>query len=146
LRRNDYNLDEDRKKLEAERIAYRKGAIGEDSPEQRGWFQTIMKLAQDSAWFSEEHNHYLDLYAHAMVRRSVMGVGTRFAKVGAIDTRDDILFLIPEEVRRACINPDMFKPPPSRGAKKADWKQWCAQPPVPAFMKEALLSKTRWED
>ncbi len=42
----------------------------------------ILKLAQNSAWFSEEHNHYLDLYTHAMIRRSCMGLGTRWVKEG----------------------------------------------------------------
>ena len=133
-----YNLDEDRKKLEAERIATEKEVLGKIAPEQRGWFQTMMKLAQDCSWFSEEHNHYLDLYAHAMVRRSVMGVGARFAKEGAIDTRDDILFLIPDEVRRAGINPGMFNLRSLVERRKADWKQWCAQAPAPAFMKEGF--------
>jgi pyruvate, water dikinase len=133
-----YNLDEDRKKLEAERIATEKEVLGKVAPEQRGWFQTLMKLAQDCSWFSEEHNHYLDLYAHALVRRSCMGVGARFAKAGAIDARDDILFLMPDEVRRAGINPDMFNLRPIVERRKADWQQWCAQGNAPAFMKEGF--------
>jgi phosphohistidine swiveling domain-containing protein len=67
-----------------------------------------------------------------------MGVGARFAKEGAIDTRDDILFLIPDEVRRAGINPGMFNLRSLVERRKADWKQWCAQAPAPAFMKEGF--------
>ena len=133
-----YNLDEDRKKLEAERIATEKEILAKIAPEQRGWFQTIMKLAQDCAWFSEEHNHYLDLYAHAMVRRSAIGVGKRFAKEGAIDSQDDIFFLIPDEVRKAGINPDMFNLRPIVDRRKADWQQWCKQGNAPAYMKEGF--------
>ncbi len=133
-----YNLDEDRKKLEAVRLATEKEVSEKIAPEQRGWFKTIMKLAQDSAWFSEEHNHYLDLYAHAMVRRSCMGVGARWVKEGAIDSRDDILFLMPDEVRRACINPGMFNLRPLVERRKADWQQWCKQGNAPAYMKEGF--------
>ena len=133
-----YDLGENRKKLEAERIAAEKEALAKIAPEQRGWFQTILKLAQNCAWFSEEHNHYLDLYAHAMVRRSCMGLGVRFAKEGAIDSRDDILFLIPDEVRKAAINPDMFNLRPIVERRKADWKGWCEKGNVPAFMKEGF--------
>lgn len=133
-----YNLDEDRKKLEAERLATEKEILEKIAPEQRGWFKTILKLAQDCAWFSEEHNHYLDLYAHAMVRRSVLGVGRRFAKEGTIDSPDDILFLIPDEVRKAAINPDMFNLRPIVERRKADWQQWCKQGNAPAYMKEGF--------
>jgi phosphohistidine swiveling domain-containing protein len=133
-----YNLDEDRKKLETERIAAENEILAKISPEQRTWFKTILKLAQDCAWFSEEHNHYLDLYAHAMVRRSAMGVGKRFAKSGAIETADDIFYLIPDEVRKACINPDMFNLRPLVDRRKADWKGWCAKDNPPAFMKEGF--------
>jgi pyruvate, water dikinase len=133
-----YNLDEDRKKLEAQRIATEKEVLEKIAPEQRGWFKTILKLAQDCAWFSEEHNHYLDLYAHAMVRRSVLGVGRRFTKEGTIDSPDDILFLIPDEVRKAAINPDMFNLRPIVERRKADWQQWCKQGNAPAYMKEGF--------
>jgi len=133
-----YNLDEDRKKLEADRLAAEKEVMEKIAPEQRAWFSMILKLAQNSAWFSEEHNHYLDLYAHAMVRRSCMGLGTRFAKEGAIDNKDDILFLMPDEVRRAGINPGMFNLRPIVERRKAEWEQWCKQGNAPAFMKEGF--------
>jgi len=134
----NYNLDEDRKRLEAERIVAENEILAKISPEQKGWFKTMLKLAQDCAWFSEEHNHYLDLYAHAMVRRSVIGIGKRFAKLGAIETADDIFYLIPDEVRKACISPDMFNLRPIVDRRKADWQGWCAKDNPPAFMKEGF--------
>ncbi len=70
-----YNLDEERKKLETDRLVAEQEVMEKISPEQRAWFKMILKLAQNSAWFSEEHNHYLDLYTHAMIRRSCMGLG-----------------------------------------------------------------------
>lgn len=134
----DYNLEEERKKREVERIATEKEVMEKIAPEQRGWFRTILTLAQNCAWFSEEHNHYLDLYAHAMVRRSVVGVGKRFAKLGTIDNADDIFFLMPDEVRKAGINPDMFNLRPIVKFRKAEWNDWCAKDHPPAFMKEGF--------
>lgn len=126
------------KKRVAERLATEKEVMEKIAPEQRGWFRTLLTLAQNCAWFSEEHNHYLDLYAHAMVRRSCIGVGKRFAKFGTIDNADDIFYLMPDEVRRSCINPDMFNLRPIVDRRKAEWKEWCTRDNPPAFMKEGF--------
>jgi pyruvate, water dikinase len=134
----NYNLEEERKKREAERLATEKEVMEKIAPEQRGWFRTILTLAQNCAWFSEEHNHYLDLYAHAMVRRSVVGVGKRFAQLGTIDNADDIFYLMPDEVRKACINPDMFNLRPVVDRRKAEWNTWTSKDAPPAFMKEGF--------
>jgi len=134
----DYSLDEERKKLEAERIATEKEVLEKIAPEQRGWFKTILTLAQNSAWFSEEHNHYLDLYAHAMIRRSVLGIGRRLAREGAIDEPEDIFFLIPDEVRKAGVNPGMFDLRQTVSRRKADWQGWCERGNVPMIMKEGF--------
>jgi phosphohistidine swiveling domain-containing protein len=134
----DYSLDEERKKHEAERLATEKEVLEKIAPEQRGWFKTILALAQNSAWFSEEHNHYLDLYAHAMIRRSTLGVGRRLTKEGTIDTPEDIFFLIPDEVRKVGINPGMFDLRPIVSRRKADWQGWCERGNVPMIMKEGF--------
>lgn len=134
----DYNLDEERKKREAVRIETEKELLERISPEQRSWFRLILTLAQNCAWFSEEHNHYLDLYAHAVVRWSTLGVGRRFAKEGAIDEAEDIFFLIPDEVRKAGINPGMFDLRSIVARRKADWKGWCANGNVPVILQEGF--------
>jgi len=134
----DYNLDEERKKLEAARIATEKEVLEKIAPEQKSWFKMILKLAQNSAWFSEEHNHYLDLYTHAMIRRSALGLGKRFVKAGTIDNPEDIFFIIPDEVRQAGINPDMFNLRPLINRRKADWQGWCEKGSAPMFMKEGF--------
>jgi phosphohistidine swiveling domain-containing protein len=134
----DYSLDEQRKKREAERIATEKEVLEKIAPEQRSWFKTILTLAQNCAWFSEEHNHYLDLYAHAMIRRSTMGVGRRLAKEGTIDAPEDVFFIIPDEVRKVCINPGMFDLRPTVNRRKADWKSWCEKGSPPMIMQEGF--------
>jgi phosphohistidine swiveling domain-containing protein len=134
----DYSLDEERKKHEAERLATEKEVLEKIAPEQRGWFKTILTLAQNSAWFSEEHNHYLDLYAHAMIRRSTLGVGRRLAKEGTIGAPEDVFFLIPDEVRKVGINPGMFDLRQTVSRRKADWQGWCERGNVPMIMKEGF--------
>jgi phosphohistidine swiveling domain-containing protein len=129
-----FNLDEERKKIAKERQEAEKELMGKVPAEQRGWFEQLMRLAQKSGIFSEEHDHYLDLYTHAMMRRSALGLGRRFVKVGALDDPEDMFFLIPDEVRRAGINPDQFDLRYIVARRKADWKEWQKTPNPPAVL------------
>ncbi|MBW1723389.1 MAG: phosphoenolpyruvate-utilizing protein [Deltaproteobacteria bacterium] len=138
LKGGDFNLDEERKKLTEEREAAEREVLEKVSPEQRGWFEQLMRLAQKSGVFSEEHDHYLDLYTHAMMRRSALGIGRRFVSAGTIDHHEDIFFLIPDEVRRAAINPDQFNLRYIVDRRKAEWEEWKKNPNPPAFLKEGF--------
>ncbi|MEW6113130.1 MAG: PEP-utilizing enzyme [Thermodesulfobacteriota bacterium] len=129
-----FNLDEERTKIAKERQAAEKELMGKVPTEQRGWFEQLMRLAQKSGIFSEEHDHYLDLYTHAMMRRSALGLGRRFVKLGALDDPEDMFFLIPDEVRRAGINPDQFDLRYIVARRKADWKEWQKTPNPPAVL------------
>jgi phosphohistidine swiveling domain-containing protein len=134
----EFNLDEDRKKLTKERKDAEKEVLGKIAPEQKSWFSMLMKVAQNCSRFSEEHNHYLDLYTHALMRRSCMALGKRFAKSGAINQPDDIFFLMPDEVRRAGINPDKINMKPLVERRKKDWQEWMQRGNPPAIMKEGF--------
>ncbi|NTU59943.1 MAG: phosphoenolpyruvate-utilizing protein [Deltaproteobacteria bacterium] len=134
----DFNLDHERAKLTQARADAEVEVLAKVSPEQKGWFTTLLRLAQKSGVFSEEHDHYLDLYAHAMIRRSTMGIGKRFAKFGTIADAEDIFFLMPDEVRRACINPDQFNLKPIVDRRRAEWQDWCKNPNPPVILKEGF--------
>ena len=97
-----------------------------------------MRLAQKSGVFSEEHDHYLDLYTHAMMRRSALGLGRRFVQAGSLDDDEDIFFLIPDEVRRAGINPDQFDLRYIVDRRKAEWQEWQKTPNPPAILREGF--------
>jgi len=134
----NFNLDEDRAKVTRLREEAEKEVLAKVPQEQRSWFGRLMVLAQKSGVFSEEHDHYLDLYTHAMMRRSALGLGRRFAQKGALDQPDDIFFLIPDEVRRAGINPDMFNLRYIVDRRKAEWQEWQKNPNPPAFLAEGF--------
>jgi phosphohistidine swiveling domain-containing protein len=133
-----FNLDEERSNVEAERQAAEKEVLAKVPQEQRAWFEQLMHLAQKSGVFSEEHDHYLDLYTHAMMRRSALGLGRRFAAEGAIDDPEDMFFLIPDEVRRAGLAPDQFNLRPIVERRKAEWEEWKKNPNPPAMLKEGF--------
>ena len=100
LKGGSFNLDEERKRLVQNREEAEKQVLSKVPTAQRGWFEQLMRLAQKSGIFSEEHDHYLDLYTHAMMRRSALGLGRRFVRAGAIDDHEDVFFLIPDEIRQ----------------------------------------------
>jgi len=134
----NYNLDEERKKRELERAETEKRLMEKVPPEQRGWFKMILGVAQNSAKFSEEHNHYCELMCHSLIRRTLLGMGRRWVASGAIDSVDDMFFLFPDEVRKGGINPDMFNFRPIVDRRKAEWKGWVERGNPPAFMAEGF--------
>jgi pyruvate, water dikinase len=133
-----FNLEQERKKLGKEREAAEKEVLQKIAPEQKGWFTTLLRLAQKSGVFSEEHDHYLDLYMHALMRRSALGIARRLASAGAIDSPDDIFFLVPEDIRKTAINPDQFNLRPIVASRRAEWQEWCRTPNPPVILKEGF--------
>lgn len=133
-----FNLEEERKKRSVEREAAEKEVLAKIAPDQRGWFTTLLRLAQKSGVFSEEHDHYLDLYTHALMRRSAMGIAKRLVSAGAIDSVEDIFFVIPEEIRKATVNPDQFNLRPYVDNRRAQWQEWCRTPNPPVILKEGF--------
>ncbi len=133
-----FNLEDERAKVSKEREAAEKEVLAKVAPEQRGWFTTLLRLAQKSGSFSEEHDHYLDLYTHAMMRRSALAIAGRLVRGGAIDSVEDIFFIIPDEIRKAAINPDQFNLRPIVASRRADWQEWCKTPNPPVILKEGF--------
>lgn len=133
-----FNLEQERNKISKEREAAEKEVLAKIAPDQRGWFTTLLRLAQKSGSFSEEHDHYLDLYTHALMRRSAMGIARRLASAGAIDSPDDIFFVIPEEIRKAAINPDQFNLRPFVASRRAEWQEWCKTPNPPVILRDGF--------
>jgi len=133
-----FNLKEERRKRTIEREIAEKEVLAKVPEAQHSWFKELMALAQKSGAFSEEHDHYLDLYCHAMMRRSALGLGKRFTKLGAIDDPEDIFFIIPDEVRKAAISPDQFDLRYIVNRRKEQWEGWKANPNPPAFLKSGF--------
>ncbi|MEI2765590.1 MAG: PEP-utilizing enzyme [Dermatophilaceae bacterium] len=134
-RGGDFNLDEERARISAQRERAEAEVLAKVAPQQKGWFTTLLRLAQKSGVFSEEHDHYLDLYSHALLRRAAVEVGRRMHGGGAIDDPEDVLFLIPDEIRKAAINPDNFDLRPVVTARRAEWESWLQAPNPPVLLK-----------
>ena len=128
----DFSLDTERLRLAAERELLEAKLLSQLSDDKRDYFQTIMGLAQKSGNFSEEHNQYFDLYGHAMVRRVCLGVGKHFVKNGVFDEVEDVFYLNPDEVRRACLTADMHDYRKLIARRRAEYAEWCEtdNPPI----------------
>lgn len=138
IKGGSFNLDEERKRITSDRLSAEKDLMSKVPNEQRGWFEQLMRLAQKSGIFSEEHDHYLDLYTHAMMRRSALGLGRRFVHAGTIDNQEDVFFLMPDEIRRAGINPDQFDLRYIVERRRSEWLEWQKTPNPPAILAEGF--------
>lgn len=138
LARGDFNLDAEREKLTRERHEAEAAVLARIAPEQRGWFTTLLHLAQRSGVFSEEHDYYLDFYAHALLRRSCLAVGRRLAAAGALHEADDVFFLLPDELRRAGIHPERADLRPLVRRRREAWDEWARTPPAPVLLREGF--------
>ncbi|MDO9535832.1 MAG: PEP-utilizing enzyme [Bacillota bacterium] len=124
-------LDKEREKLALERTATEKKLLEKIPLSKRKWFTEVMKLAQKSSAFSEEHNVYLDLYTHALLRKVLMEWGKRLKEAGSISQVDDILFLIPDEIRKAAVQPTHCNLKPIVKERQQEWAKWCDQEKLP---------------
>ncbi len=120
----EFDLDRKREELAAERREAQKAVLTRIQPADREWFSALMSVAERAGAFSEEHNHYLDLYTHAMIRRTVLGIGRRLVAAGTIDEAEDTLFLIPDELRRVTGAPEFHRLQDLVRSRRAEWESW----------------------
>ena len=134
----EFDLDEERKNLAKEREETAKEVIEKVPEDQRSWFQALLGLAQRAGSFSEEHNHYLDLYTHALMRRSCLAIGKKMVEAGAVDDPEDTFFLMPDEIRAVAIVPSGFNYRPIVERRRQEWEGWCKSENPPAILKEGF--------
>jgi phosphohistidine swiveling domain-containing protein len=134
----DFDLDEERKALSKRREAATEEVLEKIPEDQRGWFESLLGLAQRAGSFSEEHNHYLDLYTHALMRRSCLAIGNRLVAAGVVDSPEDTFFLMPDEMRAVGIVPDGFNLRHIVERRRKEWQEWCGKENPPAILKEGF--------
>ena len=91
--------------------------------EQKEWFSTLMKSAQRSGYWSEDHGYFCDFYVGAIGRWIVSEFGRRFAEAGCIDDPEDIHFLHVNEIRKAAIPMANVNLRPYVERRKATWEK-----------------------
>ncbi len=101
--------------------------------EQKEWFGTLMKSAQKSGYWSEDHTYFCDFYVGAMGRWIVTEFGRRFAEAGCIDDAADIHFLHAYEIRKAAIPMGNVNLRPYVERRKEVWEKSYNLDPPPFY-------------
>ena len=96
----EFDLDEQRASAAKEREAAEREVLPKLSEEQRGAFVQLLRCAQVAGVYSESHNYYCEDYCYGLTRRCLMAIGRRYMKAGVLDKEEDILFLVPDEIRK----------------------------------------------
>ena len=121
------------KKAVAERETVRQ-RVPEKVPQmQRAAFDVLMKAAQKSGFWSEDHTYYCDCYIGAMGHWIATEYGRRFAEAGCIEEAADIHFLHPDEIRKAAIPMGKVNLRPYVDRRKKAYEQILTREPDPFY-------------
>jgi phosphohistidine swiveling domain-containing protein len=113
-----------REALAKEREETAKEVLSLVPSEQRNWLEKLMRFAQASNFWIEDHAVYGDYYSYYLARRAALALGKKYAKRGVFDDPEDIFFLNHNEVvfpaeQMGHITPDMR---PLVASRKAEWE------------------------
>jgi pyruvate,water dikinase len=124
LEENGFRLDATRADLQKKREEAEKALLEKVPVEEQDWFKAMMHVAGLFGAFSEEHAHYCEFWANAMVRRICLAIGRRFVKAGSLDHVDDIFFLNGDEVNVAIFSPEHIHVRHIANARRKEWEEW----------------------
>jgi pyruvate, water dikinase len=100
---------------------------------QKGAFEVLMKAAQKSGFWSEDHTYYCDCYIGAMGRWIATEFGRRFTEAGCIDAPSDIHYLHPNEIRKAAIPMERINLRPYVERRKQQYQKILTREPEPFY-------------
>jgi pyruvate,water dikinase len=103
MSQESFAFDDDRERIIQEREKAEKEVLAKLPVEQREWFGTLMKSAQKSGYWSEDHTYFCDFQVGAMGHWIATEIGRRFAEAGCIDSPEDVHFLHAHEIRKAAV-------------------------------------------
>ncbi len=133
LSQESFAFDAEHERHVQEREKTEKEVLNRLPAEQKEWFGTLMKSAQKSGFWSEDHTYFCDFYVGAMGRWIVTEFGRRFAEAGCIDDPEDIHFLHAYEIRKAAIPMGNVNLRPYVERRKAAWEKSYNLDPPPFY-------------
>jgi pyruvate,water dikinase len=127
-----YKLDVMLSEHTKEREKAQKALLQKVPAAERDWFEAFMKVAAACGPISEEHSHYCEYWANAMVRRCCLAIGRRFVQAGAIDKVEDIFYLNGDEVNCFIFCPEYVNMRIIISQRRKNWEDWCKEehPPM----------------
>jgi pyruvate,water dikinase len=133
MNQETFPFDTERKRLVAKREKAEKDVLAKLPADQREWFGTLMKSAQISGYWSEDHTYFCDFYVGALGRCIVTEFGRRFAEAGCIDSAEDIHFLHAHEIRKAAVPMEDVNLRPYVERRKQAWEKALTYDPPTFF-------------
>jgi pyruvate,water dikinase len=133
LSQESFAFDAERDRVIKEREKTEKEVLAKLPLEEREWFGTLMKSAQKSGFWSEDHTYFCDFYVGALGRWIVTEFGRRFAEAGCIDHPEDIHFLHANEIRKAAIPMADVNLRPYVERRKEAWEKSYKLDPPPFY-------------
>ena len=123
--------DVERERLAKERGQAERELLAKVPAEQREWIGKLLKVAQMSASWTEDHTPYCELAQNAVTRKVIWEVGKRFARAGIIDEPFDIFMLTPWEIRKAIVPLERVDYRRLAGWRKEEWHKALKVEPPP---------------
>ncbi len=133
MKEEAFSFDTRRDQIIEEREKTMKEILAKVPEGQRSAFEVLMKAAQKSGYWSEDHTYYCDFYIGSLGRWIVMEFGRRFAEAGCIDDPEDIHFLHPHEIRKAAIPMGRINLRPYVEPRKKAWLENLTIEPKPFY-------------
>ena len=115
-------------------------------PEEKPMFEMLITLAGKASAYSEEHDLYCELIAHALMRRGYLAMGRRLAESGTIDQPEDIFMLNPDEIDRVMMVPDRHDLRFITRRRRAAWEEWQTRPNPPVITDRSSMEEAVMED
>jgi pyruvate, water dikinase len=130
-RGEDYELAATRADLAKQREKSVAAFLRKVPPDEKGFFESLVRLSGKISAFSEEHDLYCELMVQALMRRGYLGMGRRLAERGTIDRPEDIFMLNLHEIDRVMMVPESYDMRWITRRRRAEWTQWQTRPNPP---------------
>jgi len=130
-RGEDYELATTRSELAKQREEAIAAFLRKVSPDEKDFFEGLVRLSGKISAFSEEHDLYCELMVQAFMRRGYLGMGRRLAERGTIDRPEDIFMLNLHEIDRVMMVPESYDMRWITRRRRAEWEHWQTRPNPP---------------
>jgi phosphohistidine swiveling domain-containing protein len=130
-------MDREHDRLVKEREEAERDVLSRVPKDKKDWFGKLMRTAQWSGVYSEEHNYTVDCYMPAVGRHILVEIGNRGFKAGLLDDPDDVNFLMPEEIIRLLANMETSAARKAARIRRGEWQRFIDG--APKMMAEKLM-------
>jgi len=124
VRGASYDLEATRQGLAQKREKAIKSLLSRVEPNEKEFFEGLIRLGGKASSYSEEHNLYCELMVQALMRRGYLAIGKRLAQCGTIDKSEDVFMLNPDEIDRVMMVPEAHDLRFVTKRRRAEWEGW----------------------